>query len=308
MPMADADGRPGRRWRPAGIYGASMHIGVEIFPTDQTIGAVELAREAEAHGFESLWFPEHSHIPTRRTTPWGGREGAPPLPEFYWRTFDPFVALGACAAVTSTLNIATGICLVAQRDPIHTAKEVASVDALSGGRFLFGIGYGWNKEEMAQHGTAYASRRAILREKVLAMKQIWTEDEASFEGEHVQIEPSWSWPKPTRKPHPPVILGGDAGPRTAAHIAEFCDGWMPIAGRYGLDKWTEVERACEAIGRDPATIELGVFGATPDPAKLHDVAGKGATRAVLALPQGPRDEVLAALEEMAPLVEEFRDV
>jgi len=285
-----------------------MHIGVEIFPTDQTIGVVELAREVEAHGFESLWFPEHSHIPTRRTTPWGGREGAPPLPEFYWRTFDPFVALGACAAVTSTLNIATGICLVAQRDPIHTAKEVASVDALSGGRFLFGIGYGWNKEEMAQHGTPYTERRAILRENVLAMKQIWTEDEASFDGEHVRIEPSWSWPKPTRTPHPPVILGGDAGPRTAAHIAEFCDGWMPIAGRYSLDKWAEVERACEAIGRDPATIELGVFGATPDPAKLHDVAAKGAKRAVLALPQGPRDDVLAALEQMAPLVQEFSDV
>ena len=181
-----------------------MHIGVEIFPTDTTIGAVELAREAEAHGFESLWFPEHSHIPTRRTTPWGGREGAPPLPEFYWRTHDPFVALGACAAVTSTIKLATGICLVAQRDPIHTAKEVASVDSISGGRFLFGIGYGWNKEEMAQHGTPYLERRAILRENILAMKQLWTNDEASFEGDHVTIEPSWAWPKPTQQPHPPA--------------------------------------------------------------------------------------------------------
>ena len=160
-----------------------MHIGVEIFPTDQTIGAIELAREVEARGFESLWFPEHSHIPTRRATPWGGREGAPPLPEFYWRTFDPFVALGACAAVTTTLKLATGICLVAQRDPIHTAKEVASVDALSDGRFLFGVGYGWNKEEMAQHGTAYTERRAILRENLLAMKELWANDEASFDGE-----------------------------------------------------------------------------------------------------------------------------
>ncbi len=291
----------------ARIRSPSMHVGVEIFPTDQTIGAIELAREVEDHGFESLWFPEHSHIPTRRATPWGGREGAPPLPEFYWRTFDPFVTLGAVAAVTSTLKIATGICLVAQRDPIHTAKEVASVDALSGGRFLFGIGYGWNKEEMAQHGTAYGERRAILRENILAMKELWTNDEASFEGDHVSIEPSWSWPKPAQQPHPPVILGGDAGPRTAADIAEFCDGWMPIGGRHALDKFSEVERACEAIGRDPATVELGVFGAPPDEAKLTDLAAKGASRAVFGLPQGPRDEVLEALEAMAPLVERLRD-
>jgi probable F420-dependent oxidoreductase len=203
-----------------------MHIGVEIFPTDQTIGVVELAREVEARGFESLWFPEHSHIPTSRATPWGGKEGAPPLPEFYWRTHDPFVALGASAAVTTTLKLATGICLVAQRDPIHTAKEVASVDSISNGRFIFGIGYGWNKEEMAQHGTSYGDRRAILRENILAMRSLWTDDEASFSGEHVSIEPSWAWPKPVQRPGPPIVLGGDAGPRTAADIAEFCDGWM----------------------------------------------------------------------------------
>lgn len=280
-----------------------MHIGVEIFPTDQTIQPVELAREVEARGFESLWFPEHSHIPTRRTTPWGGRDGAPPLPEFYWRTHDPFVALGACAAVTTTLKLATGICLVAQRDPIQTAKQVASVDQISGGRFLFGIGYGWNKEEMAQHGTAYGERRAILRENILAMKELWTQDEASFDGEHVTIEPSWSWPKPTQQPHPPVILGGAAGPRTAADIAEFCDGWMPISGRHALDRWDEVRAACERIDRDPATVELGVFGAPADADKLTELAERGVSRAVLGLPQGPRDDVLAALDTMAPLVE-----
>ena len=279
-----------------------MHVGVEIFPTDQTIDPIELAREVEARGFESLWFPEHSHIPTRRTTPWGGREGAPPLPEYYWRTHDPFVALGACAAVTTTLRLGTGICLVAQRDPIHTAKEVASVDALSDGRFLFGVGYGWNKEEMAQHGTPYGERRAILRERILAMKALWTEDEASFEGDHVRIEPSWAWPKPVQSPHPPIILGGDAGPRTAADIAELCDGWMPIGGRHPLVKWDEVRRACEAIGRDPATVQLGVFGAPPDAERLVGLAGRGVQRAVLGLPQGPRDEVLAMLDEVAPLV------
>lgn len=280
-----------------------MHVGVEIFPTDQTIDPVELAREVEARGFESLWFPEHSHIPTSRATPWGGREGAPPLPEFYWRTHDPFVALGACAAVTSTLKLGTGICLVAQRDPIHTAKEVASVDRISGGRFLFGIGYGWNKEEMAQHGTPYGERRAILRENILAMKQLWTRDEASFSGEHVTIEPSWSWPKPTQRPHPPIILGGNAGPRTAADIAEFCDGWMPIGGRHPLDRIDVVHRACEEIGRDPQSVEIGVFGAPPDAAKLAGLVERGVSRAVLGLPQGDRDEVLAALDAYASLID-----
>ncbi len=159
---------------------------------------------------------------------------------------------------------------------------------------------------MAQHGTPYGERRAILRENILAMKELWTNDEASFEGDHVQIEPSWSWPKPTTKPHPPIILGGDAGPKTAAHIAEFCDGWMPIGGRHALDKWDEVRAACETIGRDPATVELGVFGAPPDEAKLTDLAGKGVRRAVFGLPQGPRGDVLAALDAMAPYVDLMR--
>ena len=284
-----------------------MRIGVEIFLTDQTIGAVELARELEARDFESLWLPEHSHIPASRATPWAGRKDAPPLPEFYQRTHDPFVALGACAAVTTNLKLATGICLVAQRDPIHTAKEVASVDSISDGRFIFGIGYGWNKEEMAQHGTAYTERRAILRENIMAMKELWTQDEASYSGDHVTIEPSWAWPKPVQQPGPPIVLGGDAGPKTAAHIAEFCDGWMPIGGRHPLDRWDEVRRACEEVGRDPATVELGLFLAPPDAAELTALAARGVSRGVLALPQGDRDEVLAALDRFAPLVDELAD-
>ncbi len=284
-----------------------MHIGVEIFPSDQTMQPVEVARAVEERGFESLWFPEHSHIPTSRATPWGGRAGAPPLPDFYARTHDPFVALAAAAAVTTTLRLATGICLVAQRDPLHTAKQVASVDLISQGRFLFGVGYGWNKEEMAQHGTAYGQRRAILRENLLAMKSLWTEEEASFDGDHVQIEPSWAWPKPVQFPNPPIILGGDAGPKTAAHIAELCDGWMPIGGRHALEKWVEIERACEAIGRDPSTVEIGMFAAPPDEAKLAHLATQGVRRAVLGLPQGPASEVLEALDRYAPLVEALRD-
>jgi len=284
-----------------------MDIGVMIFPTDTTIDPVELAREAEARGFESLWFPEHSHIPTSRETPWGGNPSAPPLPEHYWRTHDPFVALGACAAATSEIKLATGICLVAQRDPIHTAKEVASLDRVSGGRFLFGVGYGWNKEEMAHHGTAYGDRREILRENILAMRELWAHDEASFDGEHVRFSSSWAWPKPTRPEGPPVILGGNAGPKTAAHIAEFCDGWMPIGGRHPLEKWDLIADACRAIGRDPETIERGLFGARPDEETLTGLAEAGFSRAVLGLPQGPRDEVMTRLDELAPLVDAFRD-
>lgn len=279
-----------------------MHVGLTIFPTDQTIDPIELAREAEARGFESLWFPEHSHIPTSRVTPWGGNEGAPPLPEFYWRTHDPFVTLGACAAVTSEIKLATGICLVSQRDPIHTAKEVASLDRISKGRFLFGVGYGWNKEEMAHHGTAYGERRALLRESVLAMKELWNNDEASFDGEHIKFSSSWAWPKPTQDGGPPIILGGNAGPKTAAHIAEFCDGWMPIGGRHPLEKWNLIADACEKIGRDPETVERGLFFAPPSVEKLTELAESGMSRVVMVLPQGPRDEVMAKLDEFAPLV------
>lgn len=288
-------------------YGRLMDIGVAIFPTDQTMQPGELAREAESRGFESLWFPEHSHIPTSRVTPWGGAEGAPPLPEFYWRTHDPFVALAACAAVTSTIKLAPGICLVAQRDPIHTAKEVASLDRISNGRLLFGVGYGWNKEEMAHHGIAYGERREILRENILAMKELWTHDEASFSGDHVRFSSSWAWPKPAQEGGPPVILGGSAGPKTAADIAEFCDGWMPIGGRHPLEKWDLVVEACEKIGRDPETIERGVYFAPPSEEKLDELAESGISRAVLGLPQGPRDEVLAKLDELAPLVDAMSD-
>ncbi|MEZ5218857.1 MAG: LLM class F420-dependent oxidoreductase [Ilumatobacteraceae bacterium] len=281
-----------------------MRIGVMIFPTDQTIEPVELGRAVEGLGFESLWFPEHTHIPTSRETPWGGRAGAPPLPEFYWRTYDPFTALSAIAATTSRIRLGTGICLVAQRDPIVLAKEVASVDRISNGRFELGIGYGWNKEELAHHGVKFTDRRARVRESILAMKQLWTEDEASYDGEHVSFSSSWSWPKPVQPGGPPVTLGGSAGPRTAKDIAEFCDGWMPIAGRYDLAGGiAQVHQACADIGRDPSTLELGMFAAPADADKLRSLADAGISRAVLGLPQGSRDEVLAALDSYAPLID-----
>ncbi len=280
-----------------------MDLGLMIFPTDQTIDPVELGRATEELGYDSLWFPEHSHIPTSRESPWGGRAGAPPLPEHYWRTHDQFVALGAVAAVTERIKLGTGITLLAQRDPIWTAKQAASVDRISNGRLIFGVGYGWNAEEMEHHGMAFATRRARLREHVLAMKQLWSEDEASFDGEHISFSSSWSWPKPVQQPNPPIVLGGGAGPKTAAHIAEFCDGWMPLGGRHSLDGWAEIEKACHAIDRDPATVELSVFAAPTEPEGLDALAERGVRRALFALPQGSRDEVLAAAEKWAALLD-----
>ncbi len=282
-----------------------MRFGVYIFPTDVTIRPDSVAKAAEDRGFESIWFPEHSHIPTSRRTPWGGVEGAPPLPDHYWRTHDQFVAMMAAAAATSTIKVASGITLVAQRDPIWLAKQVASVDQLSGGRVIFGIGYGWNKEEMAHHGVRYTERRAMVREKVLAMRSLWTEEEPSFSGEHVQFEPSWTWPKPAQQPHPPIVLGSSAGPKTFAHIVEFCDGWMPIRGRTSIfDQVDGLRAASTAAGRDPDTIELGVFGAKPDAAYHSELVQRGFSRMVFSLPQGPADEVLATLDELAAFVQE----
>ncbi|MEN8234580.1 MAG: LLM class F420-dependent oxidoreductase [Actinomycetota bacterium] len=284
-----------------------MHTGVSIFATDTTLQPVELGRAVEERGFESLWLPEHSHIPVSRTTPWGGAKDAPPLPEMYWRTHDQFVALAAIAATTDTLLLGTGITLVAQRDPIWLAKQVASLDTISNGRVIFGIGYGWNKEEMASHDIAYLERRAILREKVLAMKELWTNDIASFDGEHVHLEPSWSWPKPVQKPHPPIVLGGGAGPKTFNDIAEFCDGWMPIAGRHDFtSRLHDLAAAVRAAGREPASVKLGVFGARPNVEALRELAASGVSRAVLPLPSKDADVVIEKLDRYAELVEEFR--
>ena len=277
-----------------------MKLGVSIFATDKTIDPATLARAVEERGFESLWFPEHSHIPTSRRTPWGGQAKAPPLPEMYWRTHDQFVSLTAAAAATTELKVGSGITLVAQRDPIWLAKQVASVDVLSGGRMLFGIGYGWNKEEMAHHGIDYRSRRALLREKILLMKRLWTQEEASFDGEFLHLEPSWAWPKPLQRPHPPIIMGGGAGPKTFADIMEFCDGWMPIFGRHPIaDRLIDMRRAAELAGRDPESIELGVFSAPRDTAQLANLAAAGVTRAVFSLPPVEPHIVLAKLDKYA---------
>ena len=277
-----------------------MDVGLAMFPTDRAIQPAELAQAAESRGFESLWFPEHSHIPTSRITPWGGRQGAPPLPEMYWRTYDQFVALMAAAAATTTLKVGSGITLVAQRDPIWLAKQVASVDALSGGRLLFGIGYGWNKEEMAHHGVAFGERRALLREKILMMQQLWTQDEASFSGEMIHLDPSWAWPKPTQQPHHPILMGGGAGPKTFAHIVEFCDGWIPLYGHHPIaDQIATLHHAAEDAGRDPATLEVDVFNAPRDEKKLAELAAAGISRAIFGLPSVEPAAVLDILERYA---------
>ena len=283
-----------------------MRIGLVIFPTDTGIQPVELGREAEARGFDSLWFPEHSHIPVSRRTPWGGREGAPPLPEEYWRTHDQFLALAAVAATTTTLKIATGITLVAQRDPIWLAKEVATLDVLSGGRFLFGIGYGWNHEEMESHGVDPRTRRRLVREKILAMKELWAHDEAEFHGEFVDFERSWAWPKPVQAPPPPIVIGASPTPLHFRHIVEYGDYWMPIEGRFPVaDGWRGLQQAASDAGRDPSTLGLGVFNAKPDSAHLAGLRDLGASYVALGLPALDRDAALAKLDEYAPLVAEF---
>jgi probable F420-dependent oxidoreductase len=281
-----------------------MHIGVYIFPTDKTIHPVDLAPEVEARGFESLWFPEHSHIPSSRETPWGGVEGNPELPEMYWRTHDQIVSIAASAVVTERLKLGTGIALVAQHDALWLAKQIASLDTVSNGRVLFGIGYGWNKEEMANHGVAYTDRRAILREKVLAMIELWTKEEAEFHGEFVDITPSWAWPKPVQVPYPPIHLGGAAGPRTMRDMVEFCDGWLPNATRHEIGgKLDQLRAELETAGRDPKTFELTAWHPPRDVDELRRLETLGFTRAIFGLPPVDRSVVLGKLDEYTRFVE-----
>ena len=280
-----------------------MRFGVTIFLTDRSIGPAEMARAADARGFISLFLPEHTHIPSSRATPAPMGE---PLPEQYRRTLDPFVALTLASAATEKLKLGTGICLVAQRDPIVTAKEVATLDLVSGGRFVFGIGFGWNVEEIEDHGVPYPERREIGRERVLAMKRLWTDEEASFDGKLVRFEPSWAYPKPVQKPHPPVWIGGAGGPVLFRHIAVYGDGWMPIGGR-GVAKNLEALRvAVTDAGRDPATVRVVPMGTIPEPGKLEYFASLGLDEVILNVPTGTADEVLPFLDRNAKAVEQFR--
>ena len=277
-----------------------MDIGIFMFPTGDAMRPDDLGAEVEARGFESLWFPEHTHIPTSRRSPFpGGGE----LPPEYSRSHDPFVALTAAAMSTKKIRLGTGICLIIERDTITTAKAVASLDVLSNGRFVFGIGGGWNREEMEHHGTDYTTRFAKLEEQVAAFKTIWTENEAEFHGRHVDFDPIWSWPKPEQKPHPPIVLGG--GTRyTRQRVVDHCDGWMPIgrddeAVLRGIE---DLRHRAERAGRAMDTISINVFGATPNREVLDRYAEAGVGRAVLlARPEG-RDLVLPRLDRYAAFV------
>ena len=278
-----------------------MKYGIAMFPTDYAIPIDELARELEARGFESVWLPEHTHIPASRKSPW---PGGPNLPREYWHTLDPFVALAAAAVVTKTLKLGTGICLVIERDPILLAKEVASLDLLSQGRVLFGIGGGWNAEEMEHHGTPFGERWKILRERIGALKAIWTQDEAEFHGKYVNFEKLWSYPKPVQKPYPPILMGG-AGPHARQRAVDFDGHWIPIGGRaYSepiAESMADFRARAEKAGRDPATLTVTIFGVAPDEARVATLRDASVTRAVFFVPSATRDVVLPLLDQYASL-------
>ena len=277
-----------------------MHLGVTMFATDQTMDPASFARAAEERGLWSVYLPEHTHIPTSRRTP--PPTGDDELHEEYARTLDPFVALATAASVTERIVLGTGVCVIAQREPIVTAKAIATLDHLSGGRVVLGVGFGWNADEIEHHGVAMSERRAVAREHVLAMRALWRDDVAAFDGEFVRFGPSWSWPKPRRPGGPPVLVGGAAGPTLFAHVAEYADGWIPIGGAGIQGARDGLRRAAEAVGRDPATIRIVPFGTIPDPGKLDHYASLGIDEVVLRVPAGGAATVLPVLDGYAGLV------
>jgi probable F420-dependent oxidoreductase len=271
--------------------------------TDRTMTPAAFAMAVEERGFESLWLPEHSHIPTSRESPWpGARPGVDePLPDVYTRYLDLFVSLSMAAAVTSRIRLGTSVCLVAQHDPISLAKQVATLDHLSNGRVVLGVGYGWNREEAANHGmTAWAERRDVVREKVAAMRALWTDDVASYDGEHVHVAASWMRPKPAQPGGPPVMMGGGWGPKLFADIAAWADGWMPITGRASLvGRVDGLWRACDEIGRSRSTVDVCVVGAPTDTRSLESLRGEGVHRAVLTVWDEDPSAALRTLDELA---------
>jgi len=275
-----------------------MHIGLSTFPTTYAISPLDLAREAESRGFDSLWTVEHTHVPASRRTPYplGGD-----LPSIYWESFEPFTYLAQVAAVTHTLKIGTGICLAAQHHPIALAKRAATLDALSGGRFLFGVGGGWLAEEMENHGLAYAQRWSVLRECVLAMQACWTQENAEFHGEFYDFDPVWVEPKPVSKPHPPIFIGASST-WAMARIAEYAQGWYPVQTPDFDLRLQQLGEACEMRGRRIEDIDITLLTMVESVEQLASLRDKGVNRVVLSLPTLGRDDSLAVLDGYAAIV------
>jgi probable F420-dependent oxidoreductase len=274
-----------------------VKFGIAIFPTDYAIAMDELAPAVEQAGFESLWVAEHSHIPTSRLSP---RPAGGQLPKQYWHCIDPFIALTVAATASKTLLVGTGICLVVQRDPIHTAKEVASLDHISNGRFVFGIGGGWNLEEMADHGTDPSRRWKLLLERVEAMKAIWTQEVPEYHGQMVDFGPMWSWPKPVQKPYPPVILGG-SGPKVLERVVRYADGWMPNRGEV-MQRIPELQSLAKAAGRSHIPVTVYPMA---DAKEIEQFAEAGVDRCIFYVPPDGRDAALHKLDELAHLVRPY---
>ena len=272
-----------------------MRVGVTSFLTDRSMPVDDFARAVEARGYDSLYLPEHTHLPVALASPPALVKGV--HLDDYKRSLDPFVSLAAAAVVTDRILLGTGVTLVAQHDPIVLAKQIATLDRLSGGRFVLGMGYGWNRDEAADHGVDFEERRAVAREKVLCMQALWSEDEAEFHGVHVSLPPSFSWPKPVQQPRVRTLVGGGAGPVLFAAIAEYADGWMPIGGAGVTDALEALRGAFVAAGRDPDALEVVPFGTVPDEGKLGHYEAIGCSEVVLRGPSGPEPDMLRVLDD-----------
>ncbi len=278
-----------------------MRLGITVFLTDQGIDPATLGREVEARGFDSLYVPEHTHLPVRNAVPPGLVEGV--RLEDYRRSLDPWVALAATATATTHLGVGTGVALVAQHDPIVLAKQIATLDHISHGRVTLGVGYGWNRDELEDHGVAFGDRRAVVAEHLACMQALWTDDEASFAGTHVTLPPTYAWPKPHQRPRVRTLIGGGAGPRLFEAIAAHADGWMPIGGAGVADVLPALRAAFEAAGRDPAHAEVVPFGTVASSAKLTYFRELGCDEVVLRVPMGTKDEVRRALDDLVPFLD-----
>ena len=278
-------------------------IGITLFPTDRTLPPARLAAEVEARGFESLFLPEHSHIPSSRSTPWpGAQPGHEDLPDYYWHINDQIVSLAMAAAVTTELRLGTAVTLIPQHDPVWLAKQVATLDHLSGGRVVLGVGFAWNREQCENHNIDFANRREITRDNVAIMRALWNTDESAHSGQTRELAPSWAYPKPAQAGGPPIILGGGWGPKLFSHLCEWADGWMPISARPSLgSRLGLLHDAAIAHGRDPQSIRITVMGAVETVEGLESLASEGVERAVWTVWSEDPDEILRELDRFAAI-------